>query len=123
MKINENIKASNSCKIRAKKKGNPSKNEGLPFSGLLRSLSDFHIYSMRAFGPLFYVKRYLIAFVERPESVRIDSGMMYEYICTIFLLDKAITLTIVEPFHYTICHSDTPFVSVIAIVPYCRMPP
>jgi hypothetical protein len=49
--------------------------------------------------------------------------MMYEYICTIFLLDKAITLTIVEPFHNTICHSDTPFVSVIAIVPYCRMPP
>jgi hypothetical protein len=49
--------------------------------------------------------------------------MMYEYICTIFLLDKAITLTIVEPFHSTICHSDTPFVSVIAIVPYCRMPP
>jgi hypothetical protein len=50
------------------KKGNPSNNEGLPFPGLIRWLNGFYIYSMRAFGSLFYVKRNLIAFVERPES-------------------------------------------------------
>jgi hypothetical protein len=51
------------------KKSNPSNNEGLPLSGLIRLLSSFYIDRMRAFGPLFYVKRNLIAFVERPESV------------------------------------------------------
>jgi hypothetical protein len=50
------------------KKGNPSVFERLPFSGLISLLNGFYIYSMRAFGPLFYVKRNLIAFVERPES-------------------------------------------------------
>gem|GEM_PF-3096433 len=97
--------------------------KGCLYSGLIRSLNDFHIYRMRAFRPLFYVKGNLIAFVERPESFRIDSGVMHENIRAIFLLDKAITLAVIEPFHNTICHSDTPFVSVIAIVPYCRMPP
>jgi hypothetical protein len=75
MKINENVKAADLSATgglvqnTGKKKGNPLNNDGLPFSGLIQSLSDFHIYSMRAFGPLFYVKRNLIAFVERPESV------------------------------------------------------
>jgi hypothetical protein len=51
------------------KKGNLSNNERLPFSGLIRLLNSFYLYRMRAFGSLFYVKRNLIAFVERPESV------------------------------------------------------
>ena len=96
--------------------------KGCLFEDMIRLLSDFHIYRMRAFRPLFYVKRNLIALVERPESFRIDSAVMYENIRAIFLLDESITLTVIEPFHNTICHSDTPFVSVIAIVPYCRMP-
>jgi hypothetical protein len=108
--------------IPAIKKGNPSNNEGLPFSGFIKLSNGFYIYSVRAFGPLFNVKRNLIALVERPEPFCIDSGVMYENIRTFFLLDKTITLTIVEPFYNTSCHSDTPFVSVIAIVPYCRMP-
>ena len=78
---------------------------------------------MRTFWSLFDVKSNTVAFVKRPESACIDAGMVDEYILTIFLLDKAITFTIIKPLHNTICHSDTPFVSVIAIVPYCRMPP
>ena len=46
------------------KKSNPSNNEGLPLSGLIRLLSSFYIDRMRAFGPLFYVKRNLIAFIK-----------------------------------------------------------
>ena len=105
------------------KKGNPSNNERLPSSGLVRWLNRFYVYRMRTLGPLFYVKRNLIAFVESPESFCVDARVMHENIRALFLLNKTITLTIVKPFHNTSCHSDTPFVSVIAIVPYCRMPP
>ncbi len=86
-------------------------------------LSYFDINGMCAFGSLFYFKGNLITFVKRPESSRIDSGMMDENIRAIFLLDEAITFTVIKPFYNTICHCDTPFVSVITIVPYFRMPP
>jgi hypothetical protein len=78
---------------------------------------------MRAFWSFFDVKGNMVAFVKRPESRCLNAGMMDEHIRTVFLLDKTITLAVIKPLHNTICHSDTPFVSVIAIVPYCRMPP
>jgi hypothetical protein len=78
---------------------------------------------MGTFGSLFNFEGNLITFVERPESSRIDSGMMNENIRTIFLLDETITLTVIKPLYNAICHYDTPFVTVITIVPYFRMPP
>jgi hypothetical protein len=82
-----------------------------------------YVDSMSALGSLLDFKGNLITFVKRPETGCIDSGVMDENIRAIFLLDKAITLAVIKPFYNTICHCDTPFVTVITIVPYFRMPP
>ena len=66
-----------------------------------------NIDSGRALLPFLNVKGNPIAFIQGFESGTVDSGMMYEYIRTIFLLDEAITFPIVKPFHNTIRHSDT----------------
>jgi hypothetical protein len=96
------------CQIR--KKGQPFTNEGLPFFSLNCGLNYFNVYSVSALWSLFNFKGNLVTFVKRPETRRIDSGVMDENIRAIFLLDEAITLTVIKPFYNTICHCDTPFV-------------
>jgi hypothetical protein len=49
--------------------------------------------------------------------------MMNKYIRTIFLLNEAITLAVIEPLHNTTSHGDTLLSAEITIVPYFRMPP
>ncbi len=110
-------------KCQTRKKRQAFQNEGLPFSDKSAWLNYFNIDSMCTLGSLLYFKSNLVTFVERPESCCIDSGVMDKYIRTIFLLDEAITFAVIKPFYNTICHCDTPFVSVITVVPYFRMPP
>ena len=62
---------------------------------------------MRTLRPLLYVERNLVAFIQGLEPRCIDSCMMNKYIRTIFLLNEAVTFTVIEPFHNTLSHSDT----------------
>jgi hypothetical protein len=69
---------------------------------------------------LLYVKGNPVAFVKGLETGCIDSGVMNEYIRTIFLLDEAVTLAAVKPFNYSISHVDILLSKKILIVPYFR---
>jgi len=55
------------------------------------------------------VKGNFVTFVERFEPRFVDAGMMNEYIRAIFLLDKAVSPLIVEPFYNTTGHTVSPF--------------
>jgi hypothetical protein len=68
---------------------------------------NFNINRSGTLLSLLYVKSNLVAFIERFETDRVDPGMMHEYIRTIFLLDEAITLTVIKPFNDSTSHSDT----------------
>ena len=72
-------------------------------------LHYLNICSSRTFLPLFNIKGDLVSLVQGFEAFHQDRGMMDEYIRTVFLLDKAKTLLITEPFYSPISHSDISF--------------
>jgi len=53
------------------------------------------------------VKGHTVAFCKRFESGSIDTGVMNEYIRSIFLLDEAVAFFFVEPLYRSIGHNDT----------------
>ena len=60
-------------------------------------LNDCHIHRGRTFFPIFYVKGYPVAFIQRLETGSIDSGMMDKYIRAIFLFDETIAFFVAKP--------------------------
>ena len=67
-----------------------------------------HVRCLEALGALYNLERNFISFVQRLETVSRDGRKVYEYILAIVLRDKAKPLTVVEPLHYSICHSVSP---------------
>jgi hypothetical protein len=80
--------------------------EGVPLTTGNEALYHGYIGCGRTFGTLFDVEGDPVTFVERPEAGGVDSRMMNENIGTVFLLDKAKSLTVIEPLHDTICHAE-----------------
>ena len=68
-------------------------------------LRYFDIHCRKTFGSLFYVKGDPVSFVQRFETGCIDTRMMNKYIWTIFLLDEAIALAVIEPFYSSFCQN------------------
>lgn len=85
----------------------------LPFLNFYRVLMLHNCYvgSSRSFGSLNNLKGNPIAFVERPEPVCVNAGMMNKYIRSVFLLNKAVTLTAVEPFYDAVNHGQRTLLS------------
>ena len=46
----------------------------------------------------------MIAFIQRSESFSTDSGVMHEYIFSIFLFNKSKTFCVIKPFYNTFSH-------------------
>ena len=89
------------------KRAPPSDFNGMPFSSLAMQLDYGDVDCSRTFLALLDVKRYLVAFIERLESARINTRVMHKYIRTIFLLDETIAFTTIKPFYNTIRHNNT----------------
>ena len=53
-------------------------------------------------GPFFSLRNFhadLLAFLQGFESIHLNSGVVYENIRSTFLLNKSVTLAVIEPFH------------------------
>ena len=71
-----------------------------------KALNYSNVYRRWAFFPLLYAKSDPVAFIKGLKTDRIDSWMMDKNIFTIFLLNKAVALVVIEPFHNSISLSD-----------------
>ena len=68
--------------------------------------NDGDVHSSGAFLALLNVEGNLGTFVKGLEARTVDSGVVYEYVGSILLLDETKTLRVVEPFYNSVCHSD-----------------
>ena len=73
-------------------------------NGQLQGLLLDNILSSRAFRAVNNIKFYSGALGKRFESLRLDCGMMDEYVLAAVLLNKTKTLRIIKPFNCTFCH-------------------
>lgn len=67
-----------------------------------------HIGCLGTLGALGNIELYLISFIEGFETVFFNGGEMYEDISSVISGDKPITLLLVEPFHTTFGHYNSP---------------
>ncbi len=73
-------------------------------------LADFlNVSRLEAFRTLCDVKSNFITFSEGFEAVALDSGEVNENVLATFLLNKTETLSVVEPFNFTLCHFPISF--------------
>jgi hypothetical protein len=79
----------------------------LRFVGQVETLNNGYIGCRRPFGTLNDLKSDPVAFVERPETLSIDTGVMDKHIRPIFLFNKAVAFAAVEPLHYAVNHAGT----------------
>jgi hypothetical protein len=59
-----------------------------------------------AFLALLDLEAHAVAFIQRPETARIDGGMMNKHVRTVFLFDETKPLAVVKPLYYAFCHGD-----------------
>jgi hypothetical protein len=69
-------------------------------------LNHVDVYRSGALGTLLDIEGHPVTFMELLEATGSDTGVMNEYIRSIFLLDEAVTLTAVKPFDNSISHND-----------------
>jgi hypothetical protein len=68
-----------------------------------------HPFSLLALWSLDQFELDCLTFVERLESLTLDSGVVHEHIPAFGLFNKAITLAVIEPFHFSLflfCHGE-----------------
>jgi len=64
-----------------------------------------HVGGLEALRSFYDFERNLIALVQGLEAVSRDGRKVHEYVLAIVLRDKAEPLAVIEPLHYTVCHS------------------
>jgi hypothetical protein len=64
-----------------------------------------YVGCLQALGALDDLERNLVAFVQRLEAVSRDGRKVHEHVLAIVLRDKTKPLAVIEPLHYTVCHS------------------
>jgi hypothetical protein len=89
------------------KKTRPIRHQARLFFNRTGSLNDGDVYRCWSFRSLLDVKGNPVTFLQSFESCPVDAGMMHEYIRTILLFDKTITLAFIKPFYNTIGHCGT----------------
>ena len=77
-------------------------------SGLYR----FHSLGLPPLGALYYVKLYLLAFLQTAESARLDRREVHEYILATLAADKTVALGIVKPLYCSCFHGVARFLLV-----------
>jgi hypothetical protein len=89
-----------------KTKGIPPIMGGMPFFLDDKKLDYRYVCRGRTFLTLLDIKCNLVAFIQRFETARIDGGMMYKNIWSVFLLNEAKSFTIIKPFNSSIGHDN-----------------
>ena len=103
------------------KKGAPVRDALLYLSESKLDLLD--VRRLGAFIALGHIEADAIAFVEGFETIAHDLRKVDEYVRTVVLLDKAKTLSFVEPLYCTFSHLETPSLPVGRFfVVYFRLP-
>jgi hypothetical protein len=80
--------------------------KGRPFNFRYWILDYRDIRCSRTFLSLLNVEGNLIAFIEAFKAARIDGGMMYEYIGSVFLLNETEPFLVVKPLNCSVGHCD-----------------
>src|SRR5262249_53034706 len=63
-----------------------------------------HVGGLEALGPLYHLEFDVVAFRERPETLRDDRRVVNEHVLTAVLRDEAKTLRVVEPLDRALRH-------------------
>jgi hypothetical protein len=88
------------CGVNAK--GAVRKNR--PLVKLQSRLESLNVLCLPALGALDDIELNALAFLERTEAVRLDGGVMNEYVVTILTADESETLGIVKPLNCSLFH-------------------
>jgi hypothetical protein len=67
-------------------------------------LQNLNVLSLPALGTLFDIELNRLPLLEAAEAVRLDGGVMDEYVLAILAADKTETLDVVEPLNCTLFH-------------------
>ena len=74
-------------------------------------LERLNVCCLPALGTLHYVELNGLTFLQALKTVRVDGGVMYEYIFAVLTRDKAEALRVVKPFHSTLFHFESYFLN------------
>ena len=76
------------------------------FAAMIRctALERLYVRGLPALGALYHVELNLLTFLQGPEAVALDGGVMHEYILAIRAAKKSKTLGIVEPLYSSLFH-------------------
>ena len=66
-----------------------------------KSELESYVNGPGSFGSVTYLELYFRSFVQCPEALRLNRGMVDEYVTTAFTLDKPETLVGIKPLHST----------------------
>jgi hypothetical protein len=75
---------------------------------LVLVLKDLYVLCLKALGAVGDVKLHRLAFLQAPESIRLDSGEMHENISAVAAADETISFCVIEPFHGSLFHYFVP---------------
>ncbi len=78
--------------------------ENRPLVKLQSRLESLNVLCLPALGAFDDIELDALAFLERTESVRLDGGVMDEYVVAILTADESEALGIVKPLHCSLFH-------------------
>ena len=70
-------------------------------------LLDSYIDRCRSFLSVLYIKSDPVTLIKRFKACCVDAGMMHEYVRSLLLFDKSVSLCIIKPLYDPICHCDS----------------
>ncbi len=73
---------------------------------VIKDLKPVDIFGFRSPVAFFHLKAYALAINERFKSGHVDTGMMNKQVLTVFLLNKAKSLSLIKPFYSSFSQSD-----------------
>ena len=66
-------------------------------------LESLYVLSLPALGSLDHIELNLLAFLQRAEALRLNGGVVDEYVLAILAGDKAKTFCVIEPLYFAFC--------------------
>jgi hypothetical protein len=89
------------------RKGHPKNRDVLLIRLDPESLKDLDVFSLGAFGCIFDLKTYPLAFRQGLEPFTGYGGIMDKKVLSAILLDETKALLLVEPLHFSFWHKNT----------------
>src|SRR5271169_1937691 len=78
-----------------------------PFrDSLLETLQNLYVLCLPALGPLDYVERDRLAFLQAAEAIGLNRRIVNEDVLAILTADEAVALRVIEPLNCSLFHGD-----------------